>query len=624
MEVGIIGQDDRDPEPGPLRRAPSSVLPHRCRPEHRRLPGSRAVRRGQLGGIGDVPAEGELVFRRGTIAGERTHHGEDRNSVLDGFQAADGEGPSVPQGFHLVVQRLGGHRRLEEVAVKGVDPPAVRRGAGGGRQCLGNDEPAEEPLPEPGGGVADPTGSVGANFELRHRGGDDRPEGPGLVGHADQDTGRPPSTGAMLAVVETSVLAVRLRRLADYSIAFAIRAASSLGVADRLAVGPRSVDELAVEIPAHGPSLGRLLRALAVHDVVEEVAPDRFGLRPMGELLRSDHPLSLRDAFPLSSLEAEAWGALDHSVRTGRAAFEHVFGTSHRAYRAEHPEEDRRMDRVHAAATRVDALTLLRVYDWRGIRTVVDVGGGTGAFLAALLSRSNSARGVLFDLPRIVMDAPGVLAAAGVADRCEIVGGDFFERVPSGADVYVLKAVLGGWDDDSAAAILATVRRAMRPDSRLLIIEPIQRDDEVTVGNIVHLGSLVLYGGPERTRDDYERLLARAGLRLRGIVPRSTLSILEATTGGVPHAGAGAGAEAGGGQAGVKLIGGPQPAPGEDEGAQVQGGVVACVAGPGHGLADDHPATGSQPGVQPTDEPVDVVVVPPQQQVVDDAEVGRR
>jgi SAM-dependent methyltransferase len=324
--------------------------------------------------------------------------------------------------------------------------------------------------------------------------------------------------------------AVSLRRLADYSIAFAIRAASSLGLAEHLAHGHRSVDELAAGTGAHGPSLRRLLRALAAHDVVEEVAPDRFGLRPMGELLRGDHPLSLRDAFPLSSLEADAWAALDHSLRTGRAAFEKVFGTSHRTYRAEHPEEDARMDRVHRAATQVDALTLLRAYDWGGVGTVVDVGGGTGAFLAALLGRFKAVRGVLFDLPRMVAGAAGVLAGAGVAERCEVVGGDFFDHVPPGADLYVLKAVLGGWDDSSAEAILTTVRRAMRADSRMLIIEPMQCEHGVTVGNVVHLGSLVLYGGPERTRADYERLLAGAGLRLSRIVPRATLPILEATT----------------------------------------------------------------------------------------------
>lgn len=324
----------------------------------------------------------------------------------------------------------------------------------------------------------------------------------------------------------------RLLRLADYSVAFALRAVSSLGIPDHLAGGPRSVEDLAVASGTHAPALRRVLRALAAKGVFQEVSPDRFGLEGPAELLCTRHPLSLRDSYQLWPLHVQAWAEFAHSVRTGEAAFGHRHGTDHRTFRAEHPEEDERMDRAHRAATRVDVLMLVRVYDWSGVRTVVDVGGGTGAFLVGLLGRFEHMRGVLFDLPRMVARSPGVLADSGVEDRVDVVGGDFFDHVPAHADVYILKAVLGGWNDESARKILSTVRAAMRDDSRLLVIEPIlQYGESFTMGNVVHLQSLVLYGGPDRTREDYDRLFAEARLRVNRVIPRATLPILEVVPG---------------------------------------------------------------------------------------------
>jgi hypothetical protein len=327
----------------------------------------------------------------------------------------------------------------------------------------------------------------------------------------------------------TAAAIASLLSLADSTIPFAIRAAGTLGVADHLAAGPMGVDDLALATGTHAASLRRLLVALASCGIFEEVGPDRFGLAPPGELLQSDHPISLRDAYRLSALEAGAWGELVHSLSTGTAAFEHAYGVGHRRYRGEHPEEDERMDRAHRAATRLDVLTVVRAYEWPRAGTVVDVGGGTGALVAGLLGRFKSMQAVLFDLPRMVARAGEVLEPAGVGRRCRVVGGDFFVAVPEGGDVYVLKAVLGGWDDAAAGRILGTIRRAMGPASRLLVIEPIlDYGAAFTVGNVVHLQSLVLYGGPDRTREDYERLFASSGLALTRVVPRATLPIIEA------------------------------------------------------------------------------------------------
>jgi hypothetical protein len=320
----------------------------------------------------------------------------------------------------------------------------------------------------------------------------------------------------------------RLAGLADYAVPFAIRAVSALGIADHLASGPMPVDELAAVTGTDAAALRRVLRLLATKDVFEEVAPGCFGLRPMADLLRAAHPFSMRDAFQLSGIECECWSELAYCLRTGQSAFEHLHGRSHQDYRNAHPREDERMDRVQRTGTRIDVLTLVRAYDWPTVRTVVDVGGGSGAFLAGLLRRFKGMRAVLLDLPQLVSGAGQVLASAGVQDRCEVIGGDFFAGIPAGSDVYVLKSILGAWDDADTARILGNVRSAMRADSRLLIIEPIMGyGQDFTMGNVIHLQSLVLYGGPDRTEEQYALLFEDAGLKMRRIIPRSTLPIIE-------------------------------------------------------------------------------------------------
>jgi hypothetical protein len=322
-----------------------------------------------------------------------------------------------------------------------------------------------------------------------------------------------------------------LLRLADLTVPMAVRAACQLGLADELAGGPRTADELAAATGADAGALHRVLRLLAHCGLFEATGPG-YALTPAADLLRRDHPLSMRDAYQPPGLELAAWAALDYSIRTGRAAFEHVHGIPHRRYRAEHPEEDARMDRAHRVGTRVEVLTIVRSYDWPSVRVVVDVGGGTGALLAGLLSRYQHLHGVLFDLPQMLANVAEVLAAAEVADRCEVVAGDFFAGVPADGDVYVLKSVLGGWDDDSAVKILSSVRQAMRDDGRVLIIEPVlQYGPDFLVGSIVHMQSLVLYGGPDRTREEFAELLSQAGLRLNRVIARPTMPIIEALAG---------------------------------------------------------------------------------------------
>lgn len=322
---------------------------------------------------------------------------------------------------------------------------------------------------------------------------------------------------------------LRVQELADYIVPMAIRVVSGLRVADRLVNGPRPVEELAVATGAHAPTLRRLLRALACKGVFEEVQPGCFGLTPLAQLLRTDHPLSMADAYPLLPADVRAWARFDHTVRTGRSAFEHLFGQRYYDYLDEHPEERERFDASVECQSRLVLRLLLPAYDWASLGTVVDVGGGNGAFLAGLLARHRRLRGVLLDLPHVVPGAPAVLARAGVADRCEVVAGSFFDAVPAGADAYLLKTILHDWRDDDAARLLGAVRRAMRPDSRLVVLEALLAPgDAREIGRLLDLHSLVLVEGPDRGEEDLRRLLAGAGLEVVRVVPTGTLSILEA------------------------------------------------------------------------------------------------
>jgi hypothetical protein len=320
----------------------------------------------------------------------------------------------------------------------------------------------------------------------------------------------------------------QLLRLGDLATPFAIRAATSLGLADLFDEGQLTVESLAERGQLSAAPLQRLVDVLIASGVVTRGEDGTLELTKLGRLLRRDEPYSMHDAFGLAQTETRAWAELEHCVRTGESGFERAYGESHRSYRAKHLEEDRRMDLAHRAATRLDLMTLVRAYPWGNAPTIVDVGGGSGMFLAGLLSRFTELRGTLFDLPRMVVHAPEVLRRHGVEARCEVVGGDFFDKVPAGAALYVLKAVVGGWSDDDCVRILGCVRRAMTPESRLLVIEPVMgAGQEFTRGNAVQLHTLVLYGGRDRSLADYQRLGAAAELKLLGMIPRATLPVLE-------------------------------------------------------------------------------------------------
>jgi hypothetical protein len=309
-----------------------------------------------------------------------------------------------------------------------------------------------------------------------------------------------------------------LRRLVNgYQASQALHVVATLGVADHLADGPRTSDELAAAVGAHAPSLYRILRALATVGVFREEDGRRFALTDVGECLRSDaeEPVGGWAAMVGRPYVWAAWGELLHAVRTGENAFEHVHGVDAWTYRTRDPDEGAIFDRAMSDLARRAHSSTLAAFDFSRFGTVVDVGGGNGALLVALLGAHPEMRGVLLDLPHAVAAAQRAIAAAGLEGRCEAVAGSFFDGVPAGGDAYVLRAILHDWDDPEATAILRRVREACSGDATLVVIErDLGAPNELPETKFSDLNMLVIPGGRERTVGEYGALLAAAGFGL--------------------------------------------------------------------------------------------------------------
>jgi hypothetical protein len=268
--------------------------------------------------------------------------------------------------------------------------------------------------------------------------------------------------------------------LHGYQVSQALYVAAKLDIADLLTDGARSAEALAEHVGVHGPTLHRLLRLLASLGVFAEDDDGRFGLTPLAECLRSDAPGSQRDwaIMVCGPTFWASWGELLHSIRTGVTAFPKVHGMSNWEYRKHHPAEQAIFDAAMTANTVLAAEAVAGGYDFSDLSVLADVGGGHGLLLATILAAHPSMRGLLFDQPQVVNDASNLPVCAGVIDRCDLVGGDFFESVPRGADAYLLKSVTHDWDDDKVIAILRACRSAMGGAAKLLLVERILRPGE--------------------------------------------------------------------------------------------------------------------------------------------------
>jgi DNA-binding transcriptional ArsR family regulator len=312
----------------------------------------------------------------------------------------------------------------------------------------------------------------------------------------------------------------------------AITAAAELGIADALAKGPLPIDELASAVNADADAVSRLLRALISRGLFRLRRDGRYELTPLGDCLRSDAGVSLRGLarFVGAPQHREHWSHLTEAIRTGRPAVPELRGKPMFEYLADEPEF---ADIFNDAMTSMSELAIAPVvagYDFSRYDTIVDVGGGHGRLLAAILEATPLARGVLYDLPQVVAGAPAVLTERGVQDRMKIVPGSFFEAIPDGGDAYVLKHVIHDWPDDDALQILSNVRKVAGVGKHVLLVEfVIPGHDREFVGNWGDLEMLLVVGSRERTRSQYGRLLDRAGFRMKRVVETtSPFSVVEA------------------------------------------------------------------------------------------------
>ncbi|MBO7940915.1 methyltransferase [Streptomyces antibioticus] len=335
-----------------------------------------------------------------------------------------------------------------------------------------------------------------------------------------EDTGSQPDFDGMFQIVTS------------FWVARAVHAATALGLPDHLAAEPRTAAELAAATGTDARALARLLRTLAGVGVLRSDAEGRYSTTPLGDALRSDIPGSLASFVQMELGEAHhaTWGLLVDSVRSGEPVFERAVGKKIWQFFEDTPAMNAHLGKAMTGLTAMVADAVLDVYDFAPHRRIVDVGGGEGGFLASILTAHPGAHGVVLDLPHVVAHGRPRIEAAGLADRCELVGGDFFEKVPEGGDLYTMKWVLHDWDDASAVQILKSCRRVMGDDARLLVVDTVVPEgDGFSPSKIIDLNMMVLSGGQERTAEEFQRLLAAAGFTLTRILPtRSPSSVVEA------------------------------------------------------------------------------------------------
>lgn len=343
------------------------------------------------------------------------------------------------------------------------------------------------------------------------------------------ETGAAAGRGAVGAMDPSAEL---MRLINGYQVSQALRVAATLGVADELTGGPKPCDAIARACGVDRSSLYRLLRALASVGIFHETDAGEFSLTALGVCLTSDAPGSRRDYARWIGTPGQwgPWGNLLHSIRSGESAVRYTCGVDAWTYRSQHPEERAVFDAAMTANSRSEARAVLDAYDFSRFGCVVDVGGGQGHLLRSILLACPSVRAILFDQPQVVASAEQVFASAGLAQRCEIAAGDFFQSVPEGGDAYVMKAILHDWDDHAAVKILKTCRRAMAAAATLVIAErvvgPPNEDRE---GKFSDLNMLVQYGALERTRREFQDLLDHGGFELTEVVPtQSPLSLIVA------------------------------------------------------------------------------------------------
>lgn len=345
-------------------------------------------------------------------------------------------------------------------------------------------------------------------------------------------------TGALVALLQRQPRNQVIQMINGYWVSQICGTVARLGLADHLADGPATIGALAAATSANPDGLGRLLRAGTTVGLFAETDTGRFRLTPLGAQLRHDEAAgSLRDRAIALTAPAHwlPWGRLFDAIVSGESPANAALGMDMWAYYARHPEEGAHFARTMSDISAEASRALLCCWDVAGFRRIVDVGGSRGVLLTGLLDAEPEATGVLFDRPEVVEGARTSLAASGHADRVDIVGGDFFEQVPPGGDLYVLKSVLHDWDDERALQIVGNIHRVAQPGSTVAVIERLlpSRPGPANM-HLQNLLMLVELKGRERTIEEYASLLGRAGFRLQRTIPatgsglRSPWTVMEA------------------------------------------------------------------------------------------------
>ena len=309
-----------------------------------------------------------------------------------------------------------------------------------------------------------------------------------------------------------------------------IYVAAELGIADMLAEGSKSIEQLAQASQSHAPSLYRMMRALASVGIFFETEGKRFELTPMAEYLKTGAMRSIALMFN-ADWSDKAWGYFMDSVKTGDTAFEKAHGMPVSDWLEINPRAAAVFNEANAVKAANSHRAIVDVYDFSGINTLTDVGGGLGVLMAEVLFANPLMEGIVADIPSVIQETRKIIQARGIEDRCQAVECDFFKNIPSGSDAYIMSHILHDWPDEQCRIILTNCQRAMKKESRLLVVEMIiPPGNEPSVAKLLDLEMLVITGGRERTEAEFKNLFESSGFKLSRIIPtKESVCIIEGT-----------------------------------------------------------------------------------------------
>ena len=332
-----------------------------------------------------------------------------------------------------------------------------------------------------------------------------------------------------MAQAETEQLT---RIMLSVALSRALSTVAELGVADHIEAGsPQSIASLASATGTHERSLYRILRFMASHGLFKETDSCQFDHTPLSQCLKSDAEGSFRAAAQMMHRVFPTWDGLHHSALTGEPGFNQVYGQPIFEYIGKHPDLGPIFDAGMTAIHGYETGAMLEAYDFSGIETLADIGGGNGSLLSAVLLRHPKLKGILFDLGHVVGRAQANLQASGVADRCTVVEGSFFESIPSGADAYIFRHIIHDWNDEQCVQILSHCLQVIPANGKLLLVEAVvPTGNEPSLAKDFDMTMLTLPGGIERTAEEYKTLLEQAGFQLNSITSTpSIVSVIEGT-----------------------------------------------------------------------------------------------